>query len=76
MAEQHVERWKLTLTRHQGTLQAWWITDDWAREYTRTARSDNPENVSASARHCGTSTNSPMPTISQAGHGREANSNP
>src|SRR5690242_1899253 len=34
MAEQHVEKWRLTLTRHQDTLQAWWSADDWEETYT------------------------------------------
>ena len=34
MTEQQVERWKLTLTRHQDTLQACWETDDWEETYT------------------------------------------
>jgi hypothetical protein len=34
MTEQHVERWKLMLTRHQDLLAAGWFTDEWSEEYT------------------------------------------
>ena len=34
MTEQHVERWRLSLTRHQDTLQAWWSADGWDETYT------------------------------------------
>ena len=31
---ERVERWRLALTRHQDTLQAWWFSDDWEETYT------------------------------------------
>ena len=34
MTEQHAERWRLTLTRHHDSLQAYWFADDWTETYT------------------------------------------